>query len=356
MKTILVTGGCGFIGSHITLELLIRGNNVVVFDSNINSSEKIIDNIKKLCFLTGSGHIGKLIFIKGDIRDKDSLNNLFVKQYFKNFKIDFIIHLAGLKSVRQSIENPLEYWDVNVNGLINLLNVMFKNDCLNMVFSSSATVYGNPKGIPILENSEAKPINPYGRTKLTVEEILKDNCAFPGSNLKVINLRFFNPIGAHPSGILGENPNFSSDNIFPNILNVALKKEKYLKIFGNNWPTCDGTVIRDFIHVIDIAESHIAALEYLKNCNNNNNNYLTLNIGTGLETSILKLIRVFEKTNKLEVPYRFFNRRPGDTPFLLADVKMAKKVLNWEAKKTLSDMCKDGWKYALKNSHNFLKL
>ena len=346
MQNILVTGGCGFIGSHITLELLTKGYNVTVLDSNINSSKNVIGRIKELSLLSNSNNIGNLFFVKGDIRDEMKLYDLFSRRTFGNPIINSVIHLAGLKSVKESILNPLDYWDVNVKGVINLLNTMIENNCFSMVFSSSATVYGHPEIVPIIEDFDTKPINPYGRTKLTVENILNDLCSSHSVNLKVVNLRYFNPIGAHSSGVLGENPKYYSDNIFPNILNVALRKEKILKIFGNNWPTPDGTTIRDFIHVMDIAEGHIAALEYIKGKKAIN---LSLNLGTGLKTTILELIKAFEKTNRIKIPYKFVEQRAGDTPKLLSDNSLAKEILNWEAKRTIYDMCKDGWNYAKRN-------
>ena len=258
--------------------------------------------------------------------------------------------MAGLKSVKESLINPVEYWNNNVSGSLSLFEVMLKNSCFNLVFSNSATVYGNPKEIPILENSFTNPINTYGKTKLTVENIINDLANKYFEELNIIILRYFNPIGAHFSGLIGENYNFSSGNIFPNILRVALKKEKYLKIFGNDWQTCDGTAIRDFIHIMDLAEGHISAIEFLKN---NSHVSLTLNLGSGVKTSILDLIKNFENENHVEIPFKYFEKRPGDTPILLANCKLAENTIDWKVERDLAEMCKDGWNFAKINSHMF---
>ena len=350
MDYILVTGGCGFIGSHVVLGLLEKGYYVIVLDSNINSSRNIIEKIKKLYVKNNSINTNKLDFIQGDVRNKNLLESIF-ENYLKNkSKINYVIHLAGLKSVKNSILNPLEYWENNVIGSLSLLKVMIKYGCFNLVFSSSATVYGNSKSIPIFEKNIRSPINPYGRTKLTVEEILKDLSHKYSKDFKIIILRYFNPIGAHYSGLIGENLNFSSDNIFPNILKVALKKKVFLKIFGNNWPTPDGTTIRDFIHIMDLAQGHISAMQFLKN---NEPCFLTINLGSESETSILQLIKTFENISQTKIQYKYFDRRPGDTPILLANCTLAKKILNWKASRNLEDMCKDGWNFAKNNFNNF---
>lgn len=346
MDNIFVTGGCGFVGSHVVFGLLKKGYKVTVLDSNINSSCSVIKKIKNLYSLHNKDNLCKLNFIKGDIRDEKLLQTIFEENIRNKEKINYVIHLAGLKSVKDSIINPLSYWENNVYGSISLFKTMIKYSCFNIVFSSSATVYGEPKSIPIFENSEKMPINTYGHTKLTIENIIKDLFVKYNNDFRAIILRYFNPIGAHASGLIGENINYSSDNIFPNILKVALKKNEYLKIFGNDWPTSDGTTMRDYIHVMDLADGHISALSFLKNkepC------FLTLNLGTGSKYSILELIKTFEYSNKIKIPYKYLDKRTGDTPVLLANCDLAKKILNWQAYKKLNEMCKDGWNFAKNN-------
>ena len=350
MENILVTGGCGFIGSHVVLGLLKKGYGVIVLDSNINSTERVIDKIKFLSSLDQLNFQRQFTFIRGDIRNQNLLEKIFNFNLVRGKRVTSVVHLAGLKSVKDSLINPIDYWDNNVLGSLTLFKVMIKYACFKLVFSSSATVYGNPIDIPIYENSKTEPINPYGQTKLTVENIMKDLFAKFSNDFKIIILRYFNPIGAHYSGLIGENYNLSSDNIFPNIVKVALRKDSYLKIFGNNWPTKDGTTIRDFIHVMDLADAHISAIDFL---NSNKPNLTTLNLGTGQKTTILDLIRTFENENKIKIPIKYFEKRPGDTPVLLANGNLAKKILNWEVRNNLSDMCKDGWNFAKKNSNIF---
>ena len=349
MKGILVTGGAGFIGSHICLNLLKKGYKLFVIDSFINSSIQALNRVTFLYNKLGIDSNNDIKIYSGDVRDINILNKIFEDSISLNCRIIAVIHLAGLKSVPESIHNPIDYWDVNVNGTITLLKIMIKYDCFKFVFSSSATIYGNPKTVPILESFETKPINPYGKTKLAVENILGDLISY-NKKFKIIILRYFNPIGAHYSGFLGENARLTVDNIFPNLLKVALKKIDYLKIFGNDWPTPDGTTIRDFIHVEDLAEGHIAAIKYIDQINQN---ILTLNLGTGKKTSILELISTFEIATNIKIPYKFFDKRRGDTSTLLASSKLSNKILNWKAERSLSEMCKDGWNYARNNSSNY---
>ena len=350
MENILVTGGCGFIGSHVVLSLLKEGYNVSIIDSNVNSSKDVVKKIKILAKINSFKKTGKLSFFKGDIRNKLFLQKIFHENDRKGYKINAVIHLAGLKSVKESIKYPEKYKDNNVNGSLTLLNTMIKNECFNLVFSSSATVYGHPKTTPIFENFETKPINPYGQTKLDVENLIKEKFKKYSNQFKVIVLRYFNPVGAHPSGIIGEKWKYCPDNIFPNILRAALKKLDYLKIYGNNWPTLDGTTIRDFIHIMDLAEGHVAAINYMQK---QEAHYWTINLGTGRETSILQLINNFKSINKVDIQLKFMDKRDGDTPFLLADSNLARQILNWRTKKDLFDVCKDGWKFAKQNQDGF---
>ena len=350
MENILVTGGCGYIGSHVTLSLLKKGFNVSIIDSNVNSSRNILKKIEVLSYENKNLKIGKLSFYKGDMRNKHFLEKVFSKNLRKGNEFNAVIHLAGLKSVKESINYPKEYWDNNVNGSINLFNTMLKYNCFNLVFSSSATVYGHPKLTPILESFETQPINPYGQTKLKVENIIKEQFCNNQNKLKVIILRYFNPIGAHYSGMIGEQWKYCSDNLFPNILKVALRRKKFLKVYGRNWPTTDGTTVRDYIHVMDLAEGHVAALNYMKE---KKSHFLILNLGTGKGTSILELIKNFESINKIKIHLKYMGPREGDTPILLADSNLARKILNWHSEKNLADMCKDGWKFASKCPKGF---
>ena len=286
MKNILVTGGAGFIGSHTCLLLLEKGYEVHVVDSFVNSSPKSLDKILEIIKLKNSSIVPKLNIYNGDLRDKKFLENLFFDLHKNNKKIGEIIHFAGLKSVSESVKFPLLYWEVNVISSINLLEIMKKYNCNTFVFSSSATLYVQKENSLLTENSELDPINTYGKTKLTIEIILKDIFESTKTNLKMASLRYFNPIGAHFSGLIGENPVGKPNNIFPLILNTALGIQKQLEIYGNDWPTKDGTAIRDYIHVMDLAEAHIDILE---NLFQNNRTFINLNVGTGIGTSVLEL-------------------------------------------------------------------
>ena len=345
MKNILVTGGAGFIGSHTCLLLLEKGYEVFVIDSFVNSSPTSLKKVLEI-----SKFNNKLRLFKGDLRDKDFLNNVFSEINKSKKIIDGIIHFAGLKSVKDSILNPLEYWQVNVLGTINLLEVMFKYNCQTLVFSSSATVYALGENILLSENSPIKPINPYGNTKLTVELLLKDIFNDSKNKSRFASLRYFNPIGAHPSGLIGENPKGKPNNIFPLIINVAKGIDKELNIYGKDWPTFDGTPIRDYIHVMDLSRAHIKVLENLFQYETR---YLDLNIGTGIGTSVLDLIKIFEKVNNVKVPYRFTSKRLGDACYLVADNSFLKSEFNFSPKLTIEDMCKDGWNWSQLNPQGF---
>ena len=341
MKTILVTGGSGYIGSHACLVLLEANYKVIALDSNINSKESSLERILRIGIENKKNFRERLFFIKGDLRDQKFLNNVFNKAKQKGMNIDAVMHFAGLKSVNESIENPISYWDNNVNGSLNLFKVMADNNCKSIVFSSSATVYGAQKSTPINENMSLNPINPYGETKVAVEKILQDIYKGYGHSWSVVTLRYFNPIGAHETGIIGEEPFTKPNNIFPLICNVAQKKIKKLYIYGNNWPTPDGTCIRDYIHVMDLAEAHLSALRHIFT---NDPSYLNLNIGTGNGTSVLELIKMFEESNNCNINYQFTERREGDTSVVIANNKLALSILNWAPKRNLKEMCIDGWK------------
>ena len=343
MDKVLITGGLGYIGSHISYCMVKKGYKVVVLDSLLNSFESSYFNLKTLIDSEGLNSDETLFFERGDVRDKKFLDAIFSYHVQSNKAISSVIHLAGLKSIKISINNPLEYWDINVLGTLSLLSTMIRYKCHNLIYSSSATVY-KPKGFNMFkENDDLKPNNPYGKTKLAVEEILND-LFYTNSlnNWKIANLRYFNPAGAHHSGIIGENPKGESTNLFPSIVNVIKKKQKELFIFGNNWPTKDGTCIRDFIHVMDLAEAHISALDYLLS---NEPQNIALNIGTGLGTTILEVIEKFSEIHQKRIPLKFASKRKGDQAFVVADNSLALKLLNWYPKRNLDNMCKDSFNF-----------
>ena len=350
MKNILVTGGAGFIGSHTCFLLLKKGYNVYIIDSFINSSPNSIKKILKISKSFNTKIENQLKVFNGDLLDIEFIRKVFFEITKSNKKIDGVIHFAGLKSVADSLIYPIKYWKVNVLGTINLLEVMSSNNCQTLVFSSSATVYADKGNNLLSEKSPLKPINPYGETKLTVESVLKDVFNASKNKSKFASLRYFNPIGAHSSGLIGENPNGKPNNIFPLILNTAQGLQKVLKIFGNDWPTPDGTPIRDYIHVMDLAEAHI---EVLENLFHNESRYIDLNIGTGIGTSVLDLVKTFEKVNNVKVPYVFSNRRIGDMAYLVADNSLLKSEFKISPKRNLEEMCRDGWKWKSLNPNGF---
>ena len=349
MDSVLVTGGCGYIGSHTVLSLLEKGLNVYVIDSLNNSSPFVITRLKNFLKNHKFKLSNNLYFIEGDIRNIADLEKVFLKTQENGESINGVIHFAGLKAVKESFKKPILYWDNNLGGTINLLKVMKKYDCKNLIFSSSATIYSNPSKKELKEDSLIQPINPYGRTKATVEVLLNDLFQSDGK-WKIINLRYFNPIGAHPSGEIGEHPIGVPNNIFPLILKVASKKIAELKVYGKNWNTKDGTCIRDYIHVIDLADGHIAALNYLQN---NDPQILNLNIGTGKGHSVLDLINIFQEVNNVDVPYSFTKRREGDLEKIVADNSKILSKLNWFPKNSLEKMCLDGWNWHLKNPNGY---
>ena len=330
---ILVTGGCGFIGSHTCCELLDNNYEVVVIDNLSNSKEDVIDKIKKI---TNKD----LKFYKGDLCDKELVDNIF-----KNENIDAVIHFAGLKAVGESVKKPLLYYRNNIDSTLTLLEVMSKYNCKKLVFSSSATVYGNPKTLPIKEDFPLQTTNPYGSTKLYIEGILKD--LYNSDNeWSIAVLRYFNPIGAHKSYLIGENPNDIPNNLMPYIVKVATKKLEQLSIFGNDYNTVDGTGVRDYIHVVDLAIGHIKAIELI----NKEKGIDFYNLGTGHGYSVLEIVKTFEKVNNIKVNYKITDRRPGDIDACYADCSYALKKLNFKATKTIEEMVKDSYEYAKRNS------
>ncbi len=350
MGNILVTGGAGFIGSHTCLSLLAKGYQVYVIDSFVNSSPKSLEKVLEINYLKEPNVQEKLKVFNGDLRDINFLENVFLEITKNEKHVDGVIHFAGLKSVSDSINQSLKYWQVNVNGTINLLEIMEKYNCRTLVFSSSATIYDSSGTNLLSEQSPIKSINPYGTTKLTIEALLNDVFEDPNKNFKFASLRYFNPIGAHSSGLIGEDPQGKPNNIFPLINNTALGIQKELKIYGNDWPSKDGTPIRDYIHVMDVAEVHIKVLE---NLFQSESKYLKLNVGTGIGTSVLELVKIFEKVNKVKVPYVFSNRRNGDAFHVVADNTYLASELNIFPKISIEEMCRDGWKWKKLNPNGF---
>lgn len=333
---VLVTGGAGYIGSHTCIELSEAGYDFVVYDNLSNASQEALRRVEEI---TGK----EVPFVQGDIRDKEALQNVF-----EQYKIDSVIHFAGLKAVGESVQKPLEYYDNNVYGTIALCEVMQNNGCKNIIFSSSATVYGDPATTPIKEEFPLSATNPYGRSKLFIEEILRDLFVSDDS-WKIVLLRYFNPVGAHKSGLIGEDPNGVPNNLMPFIAQTAVGKREYLNVFGNDYDTPDGTGVRDYIHVVDLAKGHVKALEKISDIHQ----VLTVNLGTGKGYSVLDMIKAFEKASGKEVPYKFAPRRPGDIATCYADPSYAKEVLNWEAKYNIDEMCEDSWSWQSMNPNGY---
>ena len=350
MKSILVTGGTGFIGSHTCLLLLEKGYEIFIIDSFFNSSAKSIEKVALILKNKGVDVYGKIHLVKGDIKNLEDIEKVFETSLKLNKLIEAVIHFAGLKSVSESIIKPILYWENNVAGTLNLLKTMDKFDCNNIVFSSSATVYKANSNKLLFENDICEPINPYGYTKLTVERILNDFFNSNPLKWRIASLRYFNPVGAHQSGLIGEDPLGKPNNIYPQITRVAIGKLEEIKIYGSDWPTPDGTGIRDYIHVMDLAEGHLAALNYLIT---EKPQFLIVNLGTGKGTSVLELINTFEKVNAVKIPYCFVNRRKGDYSFVVADNSIAKRKLKWEPKRNILDICKDGWAWQMKNPNGY---
>jgi len=334
---VLVTGGAGYIGSHTCIELSEAGYDFVVYDNLCNSSQEALRRVEKI--------LGKSIpFVEGDIRDKITLQKVFDR-----YNIDSVMHFAGLKAVGESVQKPLEYYDNNVYGTVALCEVMQKNSCKKIIFSSSATVYGDPKTTPIKEDFPLSATNPYGRSKLFIEEILRDIYIADAAAWQIILLRYFNPVGAHKSGLIGEDPNGKPNNLMPYIAQVAVGKREYLSVFGDDYDTPDGTGVRDYIHVIDLAKGHVKALEKISTIHD----VLTVNLGTGKGYSVLDMVKAFEKASGKKVPYKIVSRRPGDIAKCYADPSYAKEVLNWEAQYNIDEMCQDSWGWQKSNPNGY---
>ena len=330
---ILVTGGCGYIGSHTCVELLDENYEVVIIDNLSNSKESVVESIEQIT--------GKTVkFYKGDVQDRDLLEYIF-----ENESINAVIHFAGLKAVGESVEKPLLYYRNNLDSTLTLLEVMNKYNVKKIVFSSSATVYGNPATLPITEDFPLSTTNPYGSTKLYIEGILRD-LYVADNTWGIAILRYFNPVGAHSSGLIGEDPNGIPNNLMPYIVKVATKELDHLNVFGSDYETVDGTGVRDYIHVVDLAKGHLKAIEKIKD----NNICDEYNLGTGTGYSVLEMVETFKKVNNIDVPYEIVDRRPGDIAACYADPNKALKELNWRAEKNLTDMVKSSYDYVSKNN------
>lgn len=330
---ILLTGGAGFIGSHTAVELLASGCDVIIADNLVNSSASVIDRIEQI-----AGR--RPLFFQTDVSDKESMGKIFAQH-----SVDAVIHFAGLKAVGESVKKPLLYYRNNLDTALTLLEVMKERGCRKFIFSSSATVYGMSNQVPFTEDMpDGQCTNPYGWTKLMIERILRDAAA-ADPELAVVVLRYFNPIGAHPSGLMGEQPNGIPNNLMPYLCLVAAGKLPQLSVFGDDYPTHDGTGVRDYIHVVDLAKGHAAALNYAAR----HVGAEIINLGTGQGTSVLDLLQSFQRVNGLKIPYTMAPRRDGDIAQCYADVSKARRLLGWKAEKSLDDMCRDSWNWTKKS-------
>ena len=333
---ILVTGGAGYIGSHTCVELLEAGHEIVVVDNLCNSSEKSLDAVKKI---TGKD----FPFYKCDILDRENLSKVFDEN-----KVDAVIHFAGLKAVGESVQKPLEYYHNNMTGTFTLVDVMRQHNVFNIVFSSSATVYGDPKTVPIKEDFPLSTTNPYGSTKLMLERVLSD--VFASDNrFSVVLLRYFNPIGAHKSGTMGEDPKGIPNNLLPYVAQVAVGRLPKVNVFGNSYPTHDGTGVRDYIHVVDLAQGHLKAVEKRSNVPGVH----IYNLGTGHGYSVLDIVKAFSKACSKELPYVIAEPRPGDVAICYADASKAKAELDWQAQRGIEEMCEDAWRWQSSNPNGY---
>jgi UDP-glucose 4-epimerase len=335
-RRILVTGGAGYIGSHTVLALLEAGHEVLIVDNLSNSSAKVLPRLEQL-----SGQV--IPFVQADVRDSAALDRIFAEH-----RIDGVIHFAGLKAVGESVSQPVRYFDNNVGSTLALLQAMDRAGVRRIVFSSSATVYGDPEQVPITESSRLQVTNPYGRTKLICEDILRD-LLVSDQRWQVAILRYFNPVGAHISGTIGEHPNGIPNNLMPFITQVAVGQREFLSIFGQDYPTSDGTGVRDYIHVVDLAQGHLAALNYLQDQQAS----ITVNLGTGRGVSVKELADTFARVTGVPVPYRFVDRRPGDVAACYADTRLAQEALGWQAQLGVERMCQDAWRWQSQNPKGY---
>ena len=338
---VLVTGGAGFIGSHTVVQLLEGGYQVVIVDDLSNSSAVAVDRVKTI---VGDEAAKNLTFYEANVLDRDAMNKIF-----DTHQIDRVIHFAGFKAVGESVSKPVEYYHNNIENTLVLIDVMRNHGCKSIIFSSSSTVYGDPDNPPVTEEDPKKPAtNPYGWTKWMIEQILMDvHTADP--EWDVVLLRYFNPIGAHESGLIGEDPKGIPNNLVPYVAQVAIGKMKAVRVFGNDYPTPDGTGVRDYIHVVDLARGHVAAADYAMKHTGTE----IINLGTGHGYSVLDIVKAFEKVNGVKVPYKIEARRPGDIAECWADPAKAKELLGWTAQKNLEDMCRDAWRWQTQNPNGY---
>ena len=332
MGKILVTGGAGFIGSHTCVEFLENGYEIVVLDNLSNSKEESLRRVEQI---TGKS----VTFYKADMRDEAAVQKIFAEQ-----DIDAVVHFAGLKAVGESVQKPLEYYENNLGGTFVLLKVMREHGCKNFVFSSSATVYGMNNPVPYVEDMPTSATNPYGYTKVMIEQILHD-CCNADPDFRVVALRYFNPIGAHKSGLIGEDPNGIPNNLLPYIGQVAVGKLQQLSVFGDDYDTPDGTGVRDYIHVVDLAKGHVCAIKYAQE----HAGFTPINLGTGNGVSVLEMVHAYEKACGHAINYRIAPRRAGDIASSYANASLAKQLLGWEAHETLETMCEDSWRFMQRN-------
>jgi UDP-glucose 4-epimerase len=337
MSRVLVTGGAGYIGSHTCIELMAAGHQVVVVDNLCNSKRESLTRVERIA--------GQALqaFVQADVRDRDAMRAVFAAH-----DIDAVIHFAGLKAVGESVAKPLEYYDNNVSGTVALCEVMAEAGVKTLAFSSSATVYGDPASVPIREDFPTGPTNPYGRSKWMVEHLLQD-LVVADPSWRIALLRYFNPVGAHESGLIGEDPNGLPNNLMPFVSQVAVGKLAELRVFGGDWPTPDGTGVRDYIHVLDLAQGHVRAIDYLAE----HTGLLTVNLGTGRGYSVLEVVRAFEQASGRAVPYRIVDRRPGDIAQCYADPAHANRLLGWVARRDLAQMCADAWNWQRSNPQGY---
>lgn len=344
MRRVLVAGGAGFIGTHTLVSLVENGYQPIVLDNFSNSSPEAL---ARVCQIIGV----EVSAVNGDIRDRTALDQLFQRCADEGRPIECVLHLAALKAVGESSVKPLEYYDNNVTGTLRLLEAMLAAGVMRLVFSSSATVYGEPESLPFQEQHRIAPTNPYGQTKAMVEQILRDLCAAQ-PDFAAVCLRYFNPIGAHESGLIGEDPRGEPNNLFPYIMRTAVGKAPFLRVFGDDYQTVDGTGVRDYLHVSDLADGHSKAIDYI--CTGKAGaNFSAFNLGTGRGTSVLELVAAFERESGVRVPYQVTARRPGDIAEAWADPSQANQVLGWAARRTVDQMCRDGWNWQKNNPDGY---
>ena len=338
MSLVLLTGATGYIGSHTCVEVMAAGWTPVIVDNLCNSSPVVLDRIEQI---TGT----RPAFVNADVRDRDALDRVF-----RQYAIDAVVHFAGLKAVGESVNDPLRYYENNVVGTTVLLDAMNRHGVQQIVFSSSATVYGMTEKMPLTEESPLEPVNPYGRSKLVVEQILRDLAAADPA-WRVMLLRYFNPVGAHASGLIGEDPIGVPNNLMPFVAQVAVGRQPRLRIYGNDYPTADGTGVRDYIHVVDLAHGHVAALAKLRRGDAPRESIV--NLGTGRGYTVLEVVRSFEAASGRSVPFEIVERRPGDVAICYADASRARTMLGWEARRPLDAMCADSWRWQSANPNGF---